>query len=79
MANHFIKQSILKIIRKEKPSHVVKAKIDSICIHHGSLHSLKAGRYLNDEISMYFQFHVVQLCFHAFLFAVAEATMFQLN
>ena len=35
-----------------KPSHIVKAKVDSFCIHHGSFHSLKAGRFVNDEVSI---------------------------
>lgn len=58
-------QSTLKKIWKERPSHVVKAKIDSFCIHHGSFHSLKAGRYLNDEVSAYvylFVYLPVMLC-----------------
>ena len=63
MANDFIKQTILRKIWQEKPSHVVKAKIDTISIHHGSFHSLKAGRYLNDEVSVCM---LVQRCFHAF-------------
>ena len=45
-------KGMLKKIWKEKPSHIVKAKIDSFCIHHGSFHSLKASRYINDEVSM---------------------------
>lgn len=31
---------------------MVKAKIDSFSIHHGSFHCLKAGKFLNDEVSV---------------------------
>ena len=43
-------QTLLLDIWSALPLHVVKAKIDQFCIHQGSFHSLKEGKFLNDEV-----------------------------
>ena len=42
-------ETLLLNIWSALPSHVVKVKIDQFCIHQGSSHSLKEGKFLNDK------------------------------
>ena len=52
-------QTLLLNIWSALPSHVVKAKIDQFCIHQGSFHSLKEGKFLNTEVLFSYSYSYV--------------------
>jgi len=40
-------------IWNSKPCHLVKARIGRYAVHHGSFHTLKPSKYVNDEVIPY--------------------------